>query len=281
MGIKTNAPTSTLTVNGDANISGNIYSGNISSYTSGNTGVIGLIVDGNYGSFMNTSYSNTSWQGPRIGFNRYRGYGALPLAVQAGDYIGWFDFFGYDGSSLSRTAQFLVSADGTPSAGIIPGSFTISTADSAGVSQNRLSCYSTDITATCNNGGSFGIGTYSPLNKLDVKGISRSYGNVAAPQSLSYASTVTINFLQGSDTNITLTGNIAIVFTQITSGSRGEILLTQDSVGNRLLSSISCSGYTVIYRGGISTLSTAANSANLLRYTVKVNQILIDLSYYY
>ncbi len=101
-------------------------------------------------------------------------------------------------------------------------------------------------------------------------------------QSLSYSSSVTINYTLGSDANISaLTGNVALVFSNLMSGARGEVELIQDGSGSRHLTGISSSGYTVKYKGGISTLSTAPNTTDLIKYTVKGTVILIDLNLNY
>lgn len=102
------------------------------------------------------------------------------------------------------------------------------------------------------------------------------------PQSIAYSATTTINYNLGSDANIAeLTNNLSLVFSNLTDGARGEVLLTQDATGSRLLSSITASGFTVKYRGNVKTLTTTASVSDLIRYTVKGSVVLIDLNLNY
>jgi hypothetical protein len=76
---------------------------------------------------------------------------------------------------------------------------------------------------------------------------------------LTYAGTLTPNAANGSIQTVTLTGNVTInAFTSPVSGQTVTIILTQDGTGSRLLTS------TMKFAGGSKTLSTAANSIDVL-----------------
>ncbi|QKJ31062.1 hypothetical protein HQ865_15300 [Mucilaginibacter mali] len=148
VGIGTTSPSSNLTVSGD----------------------IAYYASGTYPSLLSNSYSNTSWHGPRIGFSRYRGTASSPSSLASGDFAGWFDFFGYDGTTAQRVGQFVMTVDGTVSTGVVPGKFTIATANASGTNTIRLTAYANDYVTMANNGGRVGIGTESPDAKLAVNG---------------------------------------------------------------------------------------------------------------
>jgi hypothetical protein len=105
-----------------------------------------------------------------MAFNRYDGSQTTPTIVQNGDSTGWFDFWAYDGSSIQRVGEVGMNVDGTPGAGIVPGRFAISTANSSGVDTTRFTAYSNDNIVMATNGGNTGIGTTSPGAKLEVNG---------------------------------------------------------------------------------------------------------------
>jgi len=103
--------------------------------------VFGTIQSTNSGTFASIngiSYSNTAYQGSRIGLTRYRGVLGTPLAVQTGDLLGWMDCYGYDGTTANRAGECGFIVDATPTAGVTPARFYISTAGSDGVTHERM-----------------------------------------------------------------------------------------------------------------------------------------------
>lgn len=79
-----------------------------------------------------------------------------------------------------------------------------------------------------------------------------AYGNTGA-------ATITPDLNLGSIQTMTLTGNITFsTIANITTGGSGTFILTQDATGNRLLTS------TMKYAGGFKTLSTTANTADII-----------------
>jgi len=77
--------------------------------------------------------------------------------------------------------------------------------------------------------------------------------------SLTYSATLTPNPINGPIQTVTLTGNTTINgFSSPLSGQTIRLILTQDAVGGRLLSS------TMKFAGGVKTLSTAANAIDIL-----------------
>jgi hypothetical protein len=58
-----------------------------------------------YQAFGAFSHTNTYYAGPTIGIYRSRGTQITPSAIDASDYIGYFNFSGYDGASYNTGAQ--------------------------------------------------------------------------------------------------------------------------------------------------------------------------------
>ncbi|QEC79296.1 hypothetical protein [Mucilaginibacter ginsenosidivorax] len=114
---------------------------------------------GSYSDFGFESYNNTNWQGSRLYFGRAHGTATTPLAVQNGDNIGWFDFYGHDGTTFQRSGQFVLKADGTPSSGIVPGAFLFNLAGADGVNTERMR-----ITSA----GNVGIATSAPISTFQI-----------------------------------------------------------------------------------------------------------------
>lgn len=76
---------------------------------------------------------------------------------------------------------------------------------------------------------------------------------------LSYASTITPDVQNANIQTITLTGNVTLnAFTNPESGQSLTLIVKQDATGNRILSS------TMLFAGGSKTLSTAANSVDVI-----------------
>jgi hypothetical protein len=72
-------------------------------------------------------------------------------------------------------------------------------------------------------------------------------------------STLTPNAANGNIQTITATGNFTLsAFTAPTSGETITFIITQDATGSRTLTS------TMKFAGGLKTLSTAANSIDIL-----------------
>jgi hypothetical protein len=137
-----------------------------------------------------------------------------------------------------------------------------------------------DVGATGATGatGTFS-GTFS--GNADVNGfsiISASNGNIAitpngtgktkitnlnyseaAPYSVTYASTITPDVANGNIQTVTLTGNVTLsAFANPIAGQSLTLFVVQDATGSRTLTS------TMKFAGGSKTLSTAANSIDII-----------------
>jgi len=149
-------------------------------------GNISNVANGTYANFTSSSYNSTGYEGSRIAFNRYDGTQVAPTVVKSNDTVGWFDFFGYDGSAVQRVGQFSMFVDAAPSSGIVPGRFQINTASATGVDTPRLIAYSNDNIALSTHGGSVGIGTTAPAAKLEVNGTAKFDGNITFASSQTF-----------------------------------------------------------------------------------------------
>jgi len=133
--------------------------------TTGATPVVQL-----HGATTNTSnvgYAATNWAtatgGSSFTFAKSRGgvIGTHAIAA-ANDNIGVMSFIGSDGTSFIPAAQITGSIDGTPGTNDMPGRLVFSTtADGASSPTERMRIDST---------GDIGIGTTSPLVKLEIAG---------------------------------------------------------------------------------------------------------------
>lgn len=86
-----------------------------------------------YQTCVQSSYSATNFEGSYYAFRRYGGTVSSPSIVGGDSYtLGALDFFGYDGSTLKRSAQIAAFTDGTPASGLVPGKLQFSTTDSSG-----------------------------------------------------------------------------------------------------------------------------------------------------
>ena len=76
---------------------------------------------------------------------------------------------------------------------------------------------------------------------------------------LTYASTITPDVANGNVQTVTLTGNVTFnAFSNPESGQSLTLIVKQDGTGSRLLTS------TMKWAGGAKTLSTAANSVDII-----------------
>jgi hypothetical protein len=212
-------------------------------------GDMNITRSGSYANFTNNTYSDVSWQGARIGFNRSRGTSSVPLAVASGDTIGWFDYFGYDGTGSQRVAQFAVVVDGTVSAGIVPGKFTITTANASGATTARLTAFANDNITMATSGGKVSIGTSTPLSTsggLDIA--SGGIGLVVGAENvLSTRTDSTIKY-----------GRIAVPH-----------YLTAEEPAAMIMASSQSASNTVSIGGG----SSLTNATNIIQFFTAANNI--------
>lgn len=87
-----------------------------------------------------------------------------------------------------------------------------------------------------------------------------------AYQTLTYAASVTMNTNIGANAKITLTGNCALTLSNLTNGDEGNIIVVQDATGSRTIT-ISPTPKVINGGSGAVTLSTAANSIDIISYT--------------
>jgi hypothetical protein len=116
-------------------------------------GAIRDLNNGAYSDMGGESYNNTDWEGSHLYFNRSRGTLSTPLAVRKDDCLGFFDFWGHDGTAMRRAGEILVNADASPSGGIVPGRISFATVGADGVNTSRL---------IINSMGNVAIGTTDP-----------------------------------------------------------------------------------------------------------------------
>lgn len=117
----------------------------------------------------------TNARGSFLG-RKARGTLAIPTAVQANDFLASLLASGYDGSAFQNPASIDIFADGTPSAGNVPGRISLSTGSNFGNRTERLKIGSTG-NVDINNGqlyvqqalGYIGLGISIPNNRLHVR----------------------------------------------------------------------------------------------------------------
>jgi hypothetical protein len=243
----------------------NVYLGSTTTPSALNvTGNISNAASGTYPNFTSSAYDNVNYEGPRMALNRYEGTIASPAVVKPGDTVGFFDFFGYDGSTLQRVAEFAATVGGTPSAGIVPGQFGINTANSLGVDTPRLIAYSNDNVTMSTHGGKVGIGTLTPTANLEVNGTAKFDGNIifASTQAFPITGTgggtisgiSTASPLSGGGSAGTVTLGLNTAALETTLDARYALLGAQDSFTTE-----------EFFNSGIqSKLSLGPNSAALL-----------------
>lgn len=83
-------------------------------------------------------YNDTPANGPGFDYARFRGSIASPAAVQSGDVLGQYVFYGYDGDSSEIAAQIRASVDDSVSDGIVPSRISFLTTSTAGAISEGL-----------------------------------------------------------------------------------------------------------------------------------------------
>ena len=92
-----------------------------------------------------------------------------------------------------------------------------------------------------------------------------SAGQINAPFSLTYSSTITPDFSTGNVFTVTLTGNTILANpANLAAGQCGQIFITQDGTGSRTISSYG--GYWKFPGGTAPTLTTTANATDILSF---------------
>jgi hypothetical protein len=105
------------------------------------------------------SFNSNIYLGSRLYFGRSRGTSTSPLAVQDGDFLGFLDFYGHDGTATQRSGQIIAQVDGTPSSGIVPGALRFTTAGADGINRDRM---------RISSAGNVGIATSAPVSTFQV-----------------------------------------------------------------------------------------------------------------
>lgn len=105
-----------------------------------------------------------------------------------------------------------------------------------------------------------GDANFTNLNddKLEASGGTIT-GYKETVHSLSYSATITPNVANGNVQTVTLTGNVTFsAFTTPLAGQSLTLIVKQDATGSRTLTS------TMKFAGGDATLTTAANSVDII-----------------
>jgi len=103
------------------------------------------------------------------------------------------------------------------------------------------------------------------------------YALTTAVEPVVYTASLVLSYLAAANKSITLTGNISIELTSVYAGGEGIIYLTQDATGSRLLTALTHAGLTVKFKGGVNTLSTTANTIDMIRYNRFGTILLIEI----
>ncbi len=100
--------------------------------------------------------SSANAEGGVLSFWKSRNY----TRTNNNDDLGSINFYGHDGTSIQRSSFILSSVEGTPTTGSVPGSLSFHTTSVTGLNSSEK------MRITAN--GNVGIGTTTPLNKLEV-----------------------------------------------------------------------------------------------------------------
>jgi len=151
---------------------GNLVIGNTtassSSVANGILQIQGTGVNGSSANFQ--AYSAST--GSTLEFDRSRGSLGAQTVVQSGDRLGRIFFCGSDGASFIRGAEIYTDVDGTPGTNDMPGRLVFSTtADGSSSPTERM---------RINSSGNVGIGSTSPVAKLEVAGSNNGTWSVTA-----------------------------------------------------------------------------------------------------
>jgi hypothetical protein len=175
-------------------------------------------------------------------------------------------FEGYDGTTWNRFGDNVLSI-------VTQNGIIVRTAENTAVSRTLESGVGINIT---NGDGVSGNPSISALFASNTElfagsGTNKSInaGNIysaASPVALSTTlSTISINFATGRNFSFTLAGNRTLANpSNAQAGQSGIIIVTQDAIGNRILSY----GSSWKFPGGSSSLSTLTNSIDVISYYV-------------
>jgi len=169
VGIGATSPTATLQVNSSNTLGAfAVYNGSGSPlfFVNGSNGRVGIGTT-TPNELLTLEASDADYQATTIADSDYS---LLSLArtragttiVSSGDALGELRFIGYDGTAYRQGAGIIASVDGTPGASDMPGRLEFwTTSDGASSYTERMRITS---------GGSVGIGTTSPTDRLQVMG---------------------------------------------------------------------------------------------------------------
>ena len=196
--------------------------------------------NGMYALFSNTTGNNNTANGMYALYSNTTGYNNTAYGYNAGRFLA-------NGSTTLNA----------PNNSLFVGTDTRASAD-GNTNENVIG-----NTAIGNGSNTVTLGNDS-IVKTYLKGTVNTLSTSTVIQSPAYASALTIDYLLGSKSKITLTGNITITLSNVADGGEGKIYLTQNATGSNLLSGLSHTGLTVIYKSGANTLTTTANKTDIL-----------------
>lgn len=177
------------------------------------------------------SYSTTAAAGPNMYGARSRGSLASPAAVSNGDNLLTLAGAGYDGTNYTWGAHIHFLADGTPSAGVMPGAIDFQTTPSGSntpvsrvfIDHTGLTTFKGGVVGTGATGGDQGAGTGN-FTGLFVNGVAVSAGSITQT-----TGTGTLSYVDACTT--TPTQNYAYVLTgqTVTLTFTSQFTCTSDS----------------------------------------------------